>query len=105
MGIIKKLGFKGSVLLLVLVALLLLAFQNMDTISIRFLFWDVIVIKKIYLIFLLVGIGWVLGFLGGLSFRDNGDSNEEDQGESAQAQKTVEANPTNQLKDNKEHKE
>lgn len=71
MGMFKRLGFKGSFILLLFIVLLLLAFQNMDTISIRFLFWDVILIKKIYFIFLLVGIGWILGFFGGLSFREN----------------------------------
>lgn len=69
MQLAKLLGVKGFFVILLLFALFAFAFQNMDTISVRFLFWDVIVIKKIYIVLISAGVGLLVGVVLGWKFK------------------------------------
>lgn len=64
MDVIKFLGAKRIIILLIALCLGILALQNMDFISLRFLFWDLATIRKIYVI---IGSA-LLGFIAGIVF-------------------------------------
>lgn len=67
--VLKTLGPKGIVAAFLLSCLIILALQNMDTISVRFLIWDVVMIKKIYLVFISAGVGGFAGVILGWNFK------------------------------------
>jgi uncharacterized integral membrane protein len=58
--LIKMLGWKGCLLIFLLVLLGIVCIQNMDPVSIHFLFWDIAEVPKllILLVAFLAGLVW-----------------------------------------------
>lgn len=69
--IFRFLGFKGTVVLFIFLTISLFCLQNLDTISVRFLFWDLVSIPKLTLVATASLLGVIVGFIFGWHAHDS----------------------------------
>jgi len=66
-GMIKKfstvLGYKGIMIIVVLIIVVIFCLQNIESTSVQFLFWKIFEISKLYLIAISIFLGFVLGLI------------------------------------------
>lgn len=68
-GLVKKLGWQGIGLLLLLGFFMVFLFQNIEPMKVNFLWWRFIELPKLYFVGLFYLLGFISGILGFLWFR------------------------------------